>query len=459
MRPDHHALAILIITALATAACTGDATEAARPAAPDSTTPGLVTELHSPAAAGSRTPSLFAAVDGTVYMSWLEPAGNVAAEPASTQSGRFALRFATLAGEQWSPARTIAEGDDWFVNWADFPTIVASDGALAAHWLRRNGGRGTAYDIHIARSTDGGATWSDPVVPHGDGSASEHGFVSLVPEPGGGFTAVWLDGRKYATATNDAGREMTLRAARFDGDGEQLDEVLLDGRICDCCQTSAAKVGETLVVVYRDRSDEEVRDMWSVRRTTDGWQEPVPVAPDGWQIPGCPVNGPAIAARGDLAAVAWFTMSGGDPQVKVAFSADAGASFSTPVVLDSGSSGGLDSGNPRQVAGLADASDAARPVPLGRVDIAWVDDSTAVVSWIVARGADADIVLRTVTVDGGLGERHVIGTTGSMRASGFPRMVRQGDRLVIAWTQPDDEVSLRTAAVPLQTLAGSNAPR
>jgi hypothetical protein len=432
--------------------CAGDEPREPAADAASAATAELFVELPSPAAPGSRTPSLFTAADGTVYMSWLEPAGDVPAQAASTSTGRFALRFATLSGDTWAPARSIAEGDDFFVNWADFPTIVASEGVLAAHWLRRNGGRGTAYDIHIARSTDGGESWSEPLVPHTDGTATEHGFVSLVPETGGGFTAVWLDGRKFATAANDAGREMTLRAARFDGAGEQLDEVLLDGRICDCCQTSAAWVGDTLVAVYRNRSDDEVRDMWSVRRTADGWQKPVPVAADGWQIPGCPVNGPAIATRGDVAAVAWFTMQGGDPQVRVAFSADAGASFSAPVMLDSGNAAEVDSANPRQVAGLADASDATRPVPLGRVDVAWVDDDTAVVSWIVARGADADIVLRTITSNGELGEPHVIASTGSMRASGFPRMVRQGDRLVIAWTQPDDEVSLRTAVIrlPLQ---------
>jgi hypothetical protein len=442
--------------AITVAACASEAPEGPRDDETVPAAPSLLDELESPAAPGSRTPSLFAAGDGTVYMSWQEPLDVDGEAPASTQQGRFALRFARLEGNAWGPARTITEGDDFFVNWADFPTIAESDGTLAAHWLRRNGGRGTAYDIHVVRSTDGGETWSESVVPHHDGTQTEHGFVSLVADPGGGFTAIWLDGRKFATAADDAGREMTLRATRFDSEGAQGDVELLDGRICDCCQTSAAYVGDTLVAVYRDRSAEEIRDIWSVRRNPQGWQEPVPVADDGWQIPGCPVNGPAIAAHGDAAAVAWFTMRQGMPEVKVAFADDGGATFGEPVLVDSGAAVEVDSADPRQVAGLADASDSARPVPLGRVDVAWADPTHVVVSWIVARGADAEVVVRTVAIDGKLGPKHVVAATGSMRASGFPRTVRQGDRLVLAWTDPGGGGSLRTGSLSIAALVGED---
>jgi len=409
----------------------------------------LVDSRGSPGGPGAGMPNLFATQDGRVLMSWLEPVGSDAEAAASTRRGRFALRFATLHGDTWSEARTIAEGDDFFVNWADFPVIIESDGVLAAHWLQMNGGRGTSYDIHITRSRDGGDTWEESVVPHADGTPTEHGFVSMVAEAGGGFTAVWLDGRKSAAREEGEGPEMTLRAARFDAAGNEGPEALLDPRICDCCQTSAAYIGDALVAVYRDRSDDEIRDIWSVRRTADGWQEPVRVAYDDWQIPGCPVNGPAIAANGDVGAVAWFSLRDGDPEIKAAFTRDGGASFTEPILLDHGSAGDIDGANPRQVAGLADAGNAATPIPLGRVDIGWVDDTHAVVSWIVGRGSEADIMLQTVDIGGNLGERHVVATTASKRASGFPQIVRQGDRLVIAWIEPDGTPSLRTAAIDL----------
>ncbi len=417
----------------------------------------LTVRLASPAVAGSAEPDVFAGDDGQVYMSWFEPVDGDDVEAASTRRGRFALRFARLDGDTWSTPRTIVEGENFFVNWADFPSIVATGDTLVAHWLEMNGGRGTSYDVHISRSTDHGATWEESVVPHADGTPTEHGFVSLVPEPDGGFTAVWLDGRNFsgfdaadAASTGAQTPAMTLRATRFDGQGNQLPEILLDDRICDCCQTSAAYVGDTLVAVYRDRSPEEIRDIWTVRRTPDGWQEPTRLAYDDWQIPGCPVNGPAIAAADDRAAVAWFSLREGNPEVKVAFTHDAGVSFSEPILLDRGGAPDVDGSNAREVAGLADASTATAPIPLGRVDIAWVDDARVAVSWIVARGGKADIVLQTVDMHGGFGRRHVVATTGSGRASGFPRIVRQRDRLVIAWTETGGDSSfVRTATIVL----------
>ena len=118
-------------------------------------------------------------------------------ETETTRRGRFALRFATLEAEVWSEPRTIAESEKFFVNWADFPVLIESSGMLVAHWLQMNGGPGTSYDVHITHSKDGGATWSDSVVPHSDGTKTEHGFVSMVPELDGGFTAIWVDGRDF----------------------------------------------------------------------------------------------------------------------------------------------------------------------------------------------------------------------------------------------------------------------
>src|SRR5262245_64958969 len=84
------------------------------------------TEITSPAATGSGEPNLTVASDGRVFLSWIE----------STDKASF-LKFASLgANNQWSGPQTIAQGDNWFVNWADFPSMIAlPDGSLAAHWL------------------------------------------------------------------------------------------------------------------------------------------------------------------------------------------------------------------------------------------------------------------------------------------------------------------------------------
>ena len=103
------------------------------------------------------------------------------------------------------------------------------------------------------------------------------------------------------------------------------DEAVLDTRVCDCCQTSAAMTAEGPVVVYRDRSEGELRDISIARLRNGEWSEPRTVFRDGWEISGCPVNGPVDRRRsGRRLAVAWFTAANDMSRVKLAFSDDAG---------------------------------------------------------------------------------------------------------------------------------------
>src|SRR5688572_28136732 len=200
-------------------------------------TPMTVREIPAPAGPGSGEPNLAVAPDGRVLLSWIEPAGE----------GRHSLRFASLGtGGAWSAARTIAEGTGWFVNWADFPALAAlPDGTLFAHWLAKSGPSTYAYDVQVVSSRDGGTTWSRPVVPHRDGTQTEHGFVSMTPWSDDELGMVWLDGRKTAGATHAehgaGGAEMALLHTTLGSDGRLGAETVLDGRVCDCCQTDMVR--------------------------------------------------------------------------------------------------------------------------------------------------------------------------------------------------------------------------
>ena len=381
----------------------------------------IVRELGSPAGPGSGEPNLAMAPDGRVLLSWIEPAGE----------GRHVLRYARLDGNgSWSPPRVIAEGAGWFVNWADFPALaVLPDGTLFAHWLAKSGPSTYAYDVQVARSRDDGKTWSRPVVPHRDGTRTEHGFVAMTPWTGPAMGMVWLDGRKTAGATRDAhgeaAGEMSLVHTTLDPDGRLGAETVLDGRVCDCCQTDAARAGDAVVVVYRDRSEKEVRDMSVVRFVDGGWSPPRTLAADGWEINGCPVNGPAIAADGARVAVAWFTAAGDKPAVKVAFSGDSGAGFGGPIVVDDGR-------------------------PLGRVDVVLLESDTALVSWLEqgATGAAA-LRIRRIARDGTRGAAATVAESTGARSSGFPRMIRSGSKVILAWRDASDPPKVRTGILDL----------
>jgi hypothetical protein len=317
----------------------------------------------------------------------------------------------------------VAEGGDWFVNWADFPVVMAlEDGTLFAHFLAKSGPDTYAYGINVVISRDGGETWSDPVIPHDD-SDTEHGFVSMIPLDADRMGMVWLDGRETAGHGHEGGGAMTLRYAALDRDGLVQDETLLDSRICDCCSTDALMNPDgSLVVVYRDRSEEEIRDISIVRRTGTSWSEPSSVHEDGWKIAGCPVNGPEIDFRGDQGAAIWFTSTGEDQwHVRVAFSTDGGRTFGSPIKVDTGN-------------------------PLGRVDLVLLDDGSVLASWLEngEEGAAA-ILLRRVEANGSLGEVTVVAPTQSARGSGFPRMVKAGDDVFLVWTEMSEPSQVQTA--------------
>ena len=395
-------------------------------------------QLPSPAAAGGVTPYLSAGSDGAVLLSWQEPEG----------SGH-AVRLARLDGSTWSEPRTIATGDDFFVNWADFPSVIEMpDGSLAAHWLQREGPDTYAYGVRIARSRDGGESWSSPLTPHLDGTLIEHGFVSLFPTPDGSLAAVWLDGRDFARAAADGedaeapggelqdvetraegesqprDADMSLRYAEIDEAGEIRAETLLDARTCDCCQTSAALTSAGPIVVYRDRSEGEIRDISLVRRLDGRWTAPAVLHEDGWHIPACPVNGPAVSARGDRLAVGWYTAADDEPKVFVAFSEDAGASFGEALRVDDGKA-------------------------LGRMDVALLADGSALVLWLEIAEEGARVTARRIRADGAASRAETVALTDVSRSSGFPRMVLRGTEVVLAWTDTAGEGSLRTAVATL----------
>lgn len=360
--------------------------------------------LDSPAGALSGEPFLSSTEDGVV-LSWLE----------QTADGGHALWFAQLRSGGWTERRMVAHGSDFFVNWADFPSVVTgTDGALWAHWLRREQATGLAYGVRVAQSQDGGLSWSRPWTPHEDGTPTEHGFVSLFPM-GDEMGLAWLDGRGYAEGPNGTPptREMSVRFRTVEASGPTRPETAVDTRTCDCCQTDVALTSSGPVLVYRDRSEDEVRDIYVTRWDGLSWSPPEPVHEDGWVIAGCPVNGPAVAADGDRVAVAWFTAPGDAPEVRVAFSGDSAGRFSAPTRVDDGN-------------------------PAGRVDVVLGEDGSALVSWLERTGGDAaEVRLRRVTGDGVAGRAVTVTASTAARAGGFPRMVAlpwRPDTVVVAWT-------------------------
>ena len=387
-----------------------------------------LTPVHPPAAPGSMAPQLAASSGGRVFLSWLEPAAG----------GATRFRLAEWNAGAWDSRSDIVRGTNLFANWADVPSVFAAgDGRLLAHWLEKTGEPAHAYGIRVSESGDDGRTWSPPITPHRDASLTEHGFLSFFDAPEGDVGMVWLDGRQTAAGPSDVSKApvnhghgggagaMTLRSTAVRRGAVPGADVLVDARVCDCCPTAAARTSRGAIVAYRDRSDAEVRDI-SIARLVDGsWRPGGTVHPDGWEINGCPVNGPALASMGDRVAVAWFTAARDEGRVSVAFSADGGVTFGEPVRVDGGGT-------------------------LGRVDVELLPDGSAVVLWIAHAQGKAELLTRRIFADGRRGPSTVVARVGSDRSSGHARVVRSGNRLYFAWREPapSSRVVAAVARVP-----------
>ena len=399
--------------------------------------------ITTPAAANSAQPQLSVSKRG-VLVSWIERTGDLAT-----------LKFAERTATGWTAARTVASGRDWFVNWADVPSVLRlPSGAIIAHWLQKSAASTYAYDVRLSYSTDDGKTWSPSFTPHHDGTPTEHGFASLFPM-GEGFGLVWLDGRAMFTPakpgegakgapaghdTHGAGA-MSVRFARFERSArpstqsasvnagnhfKQVEESVVDAKVCECCPTTAAVTAEGVITAFRNRSDEEIRDNYVARLVNGKWSAPAPVFNDHWKIAACPVNGPSLSASGHAVAMTWFTVKNEQGQAYAAFSQDSGKTFAAPIRVDDGGS-------------------------LGRVDIEMLPDGSAVATWIEFANQTAQFRARRIERNGTRSAPVTIAGIAGSRSSGYPRAAVANGEVVFAWTESADGGGLRvrTAASAL----------
>jgi len=339
-------------------------------------------QLASPAGPGSMGASL-TVHERDLYLSWIE---------ADT------LRLARHDGTAWSTVRTVAGPEKLLANWADFPKLLVLDSWMLIAWPERFE-TGHGYGFRFARSRDRGRTWTEPLWLHGDRGGEEYGFVSLAEGAAGKAGAVWLDGRDMR------GDGMQLRYRQIGPDALGPEQIL-DGRTCECCATDLVITDKGPLAVYRDRSMHEVRDI-----AFAGEDRPpeIPFA-DGWVMPGCPVNGPALDRRDGLTAFAWFT-GAGPTRLGVTVSRDDGHRFLEPMRFSE--------------------------TAIGRVDCAITGPDRIAVSWIdYADGGQVVMLAHFGVEEIGVALKGApvrIGKTPDGRPAGFPRLVLWRDRLVIAY--------------------------
>jgi hypothetical protein len=352
-----------------------------------------------------------------VLLSWLE-----------TDNDEPALKFAERTATGWTPPVKAASGEDWFITEADTPSVLRlSNGTLVADWMQSSSDEFEASNLRLSYSKDDGKTWSKTFLPHHDGTITQHAFATLFELANGNLGVVWLDGR--LTVKDREHGPMTLRYGAYNAQWAQVSDRGIDVKVCDCCTTSVAMTADGPIAVYRNRTDDEIRDIYVTRYENGAWTAGKTVHDDGWSIHACPVNGPALSAIGRNVAVAWFVAKNDQGQAFAAFSNDAGRTWGQPIRLDDAAS-------------------------LGKVDIEMLDDGSAVAAWMEFANQRSQFRVRRIEASGAKSAPvTVAGAAGTGRAGGVPRMARSGSELVFAWVDTPENggiggVKAATAALP-----------
>ena len=350
-----------------------------------------VTPVANPAGPGSIQPNWSVAPDGAAVFSWIEP----------STGGAFTLRYAVRHGASWGPAITIVANRHFFRHPAEMPEVLAvAGGHWFAHWIESPGGDSDAEYLYVSSSTDG-KTWTTPLEAHHDKSPVQHGLASMIANPDGGGSIFWLE------ALHGEDAPVALKRTIVDATGKEVREEVLQPDVCGCCPTAVTRTSKGLLVAFRAHSKENIRDIAVTRLENGKWTPPKIVSVDNWQIEACPTNAAAVKAQGDHVVISWFTEADDKPRTQVAFSTDAGSSFTKPVLLSTGHS-------------------------FGYTSLALDEDGSAIVSWLEQSPEGAKVMVRRVTSAGIAGPPVEVAKGGKM-ALGYPKLFHHGSETLIAW--------------------------
>jgi hypothetical protein len=356
----------------------------------------------------------------------------VAAVWTATKEGATNVYLATSedGGASFSAPRRVNDlaGDASANNEQPPRVVVSGSGAarrLTVLWSKRgeDAQKRRKDSIRVARSTDGGRTFSAAGFVHDAGLSGARGWESLAAGPDGVVHAVWLDGR-------DAERKMAGEAAHsgvahkgqppqdiyhavIASDGRTTQNLIATG-VCFCCKTAVA-VDErgAVYAAWRHIFPGSMRDIAFARSVNGGrhFDTAVRVSDDNWELNGCPEDGPTIAVdRSGLIHIAWATVvNDANPQKAVFYATSRDAKTFSPRV---------------RVPAAAD-------VTPGHPQLALTPSGGAVIVWDELVAGVRRVSFARVSRAGVFQPSQVL--SGDEAAS-HPVIVRSGENLVIAWT-------------------------
>ncbi len=226
------------------------------------------------------------------------------------------------------------------------PRVAMHENTIAVVWTSR---RGNATEIRLAVSTDHGASFGASRRISPEGAPGTRGWASLTIDDDDRVRIAWLDTRVAAAEklravetphaaghTMSGGTQQDLYVALVEPDGTQA-ERLASTNVCFCCKTAIAQTSAHTFIAFRDIYGDNMRDI-SVVHVGNAEITRSRVSEDGWQIAGCPEDGPALVASTRGLDIVWPTAVSADALQRGVFTSSASLTgpFSPRTRLDSG---------------------------------------------------------------------------------------------------------------------------
>ncbi len=279
-------------------------------------------------------PAVGAASDGTVYAAWVEHRGR--------EADVWLARFDAEAKSLGQPVRVNPNAGEATAWRGDPPTVaVSAEGTVYVGWTARDEAAPHSTTLYLSASRDGGRSFAPPVKVNDDRKHCDHGLHSLAVAEGGHVYVAWLDDRNVEPqGPSEGGGHMHAEpnrevffASSEDGGRTFTQNRKVAGDACPCCKTSLA-VGDDgrVYAAWRQVLPGNLRHI-AVASSEDGGRDfstAAIVSDDRWELQGCPVSGPSLAAdAGGALRVLWYTAGeAGRPGLYWSESRDGGRTFS-----------------------------------------------------------------------------------------------------------------------------------
>ena len=295
--------------------------------------------------------------------------------------------------DRWSQVKDL--GLSFQTNWLDQAQFLVFEGAY--YGAGRSPEKGSRR-IVVYKSLDG-ETWTDNELDIPVSDTGELGFIKLFAI-GGNLHISWIEGYE---------NHSRLVAANLSS--KNINKVVLDSKVCDCCPYSVTNINQdSVALAYRDRSDEELRNIRVIKFDSSLKPSEIVLKQNDWHTESCPMNGPSLIRSHEGLSLAWYSILQSKGRVFYAHSSDLNT-FQTFNPMD----------------GLQGSS--------GRVSLTNISEEKVLLSWV---GPDENgkgrIWARPITIRGEGGPTFELAGMNLSLKSGYPTLSSNDDKTYITWT-------------------------